>query len=166
MSDYTPTWQTDGSSVGQIAESDKYGGGLDFDHSKTRKTSAMEKPDREEPALDTFRPESFGPERCPTLILTNARAGEGDQRYCEVLEDYTISGCMKHRSFTVTGSAPFPPDIPLELSVFGTRECDTDQVPVTVESADPLTLRTDAESGTLSRIVATGCLVCGGDPDE
>ncbi|MHB9286608.1 hypothetical protein ACKVMT_06165 [Halobacteriales archaeon Cl-PHB] len=162
MSDYTPTWQADSGSVGQIADSDKYGSGLDFDHSQNRKTSAMDKPDRQKSALNTFHPESFGPERCPTLILTNARAGEGDQRYCEVLEDCTISGCMKHRSFTVTGSAPFPPDVPLVLSVFGTREGDTDEVPVTVESADPLTLSTDVESGTLSRLVATGCLVCGG----
>jgi len=160
MSDnYTPSWErratAEYDSVEDYPEDFQYGSGLDH-------TPDWEMDSNESETTDSLEEEpSWGEERHPTLLLATPFGDE--LRYLETVKNHALirTDCNE---YVIQGEVDrFPPETNLELQVHGVREGDTDRVPVTVESAGPLTLKVKEESGTLYRYWATGCLACGGD---
>lgn len=156
MMEYTPSWESLGEESEPVPEDQLYGSGLNH-------TSPWEKqtPERERtPSRELMEAPHWGPERHPSLSLLS-----GD--YYEELVDHELqrSGCGCGGYVITAEGAEFPPEESLRLYVYGVREGDTAVLDVSVEAANPLTIRVPEECGTLYRYWATGCLCCRGDEE-
>lgn len=156
MSDYTPSWELD--SEAEFASRNEYpaefthGGGVEFEQ-EWEPTAVGDSGSHSPPRVCTL-----GKERHPEMYLATGA-------YFETVSEWEITYCEGH-GFTIEAeSETFPPDDEVDLHVYGTRVADADTVSATVRQAGPLTLTTDEMSGTLYRLFATGCLLCGGEAE-
>lgn len=163
MSEYTPTWESEGTGT---ATKKLYGGGLSHDYEEHRKTSAMEaeKPIGHE---KTGRSNETGqfvvwPRKAIRRLRHPSMRLHGDG-YHEQLTEWYFLGCGCGIRAIAAPGLPFPPEGILHLSVWASREDDRDFIPVSVESANPPVIRLEEDSEVVDRLAEEGCLICRGE---